>query len=74
MKKPNKLDDENKVKLIVFYSGKVNLTNAKTVEEVNESYKYFFEEILVKNSLLTSRSSSVENSTKKKKSSKNHDR
>ena len=51
MRKPGAAADEAKVKLVVFVSGKVNLTNAKCIEEVSTCYKYFFEEILLKEKL-----------------------
>ena len=66
MKKPNASADEPKVKLIIFSSGKVNLTNAKCVQDVSNSYKYFFEEILIKHQLFEGRSEENEKPKKRK--------
>ena len=52
MKKPGASENDSKVEFIVFESGKVNLGNAKSIEEASASYKYFFEEILIKENLL----------------------
>ena len=42
MRKPGASENDSKVKFIVFESGKVNLGNAKSIEEASACYKYFF--------------------------------
>ena len=52
MKKPGASEDDSIVEFIVFESGKVNLGNAKSIDEAFACYKYFFEEILIKENFL----------------------